>query len=119
MKVLIKLAAIKIIVFTTSVMAHSEGHGKVEKSKIIQAAQTSAKALTFKDKGMSVGKLDSSWNKVTKDNFTVVEETRDAVLLKATNAQNSQTLLFIVSKAGKVMDVKDEKMFKNEHGHSH
>ena len=59
---------------------------------------------------MSVGKLDSSWNKVTKDNFTVVEETRDAVLLKATNAQNSQTLLFIVSKAGKVMDVKDEKI---------
>ena len=33
MKVLIKLAAITIIVFTTSVMAHSEGHGKVEKSK--------------------------------------------------------------------------------------
>ncbi|GGZ79794.1 DUF6488 family protein [Paraglaciecola chathamensis] len=119
MKILIKLAAITAIIFTTSAMAHSDGHGKVDKKKILQAAQTSAKALTFKDKGMSVGKLDSSWNKVTKDNFTVVEETRDAVLLKATNAQNNQTLLFIVSKAGKVMNVKDEKMFKNEHGHAH
>ncbi|KGJ90351.1 DUF6488 family protein [Colwellia psychrerythraea] len=119
MKTLSKLAVISTLLFTTSVFAHGDGHGEVDKKKILQAAQTSAKALTFKDKGMSVGKLDGSWNKVAKDNFTIVEETREGILVKATNAQNHQTLLFMVSKTGKVMEVKDEKMFKHEHGHAH
>ena len=99
--------------------AHGDGHGEVDKNKILQAAQSSAKALTFKDKGMSVGKLDSSWNKEAKDKFIIVEETRDGILVKATNGQNDQTLLFMISRTGKVMEVKDEKRFKHEHGHAH
>ncbi|MEI8651206.1 hypothetical protein P4S73_30130 [Paraglaciecola sp. Hal342] len=34
MKILIKLAAITAIIFTTSAMAHSDGHGKVDKENI-------------------------------------------------------------------------------------
>lgn len=119
MKILIKLAAITAIVFTTSAMAHSDGHGKVDKNKILASAQTSAKTLTFKDKGMSVGKLDSSWNKVSKDSYKLVEETKEALIVKAINNENNQTIYFKISKAGKVIDVNDARSFKGSHGHSH
>jgi len=119
MKILTKFAVISTMIFVTSAVAHSDGHGKVDKTTILQAAQTSAKTLTFKDKGMSVGKLDSSWNKVAKENFKIVEETSEGVLVKATNDKNQQTLFFMVSKGGKVMNVKDAEVFKHDHGHSH
>ncbi|MCH2085571.1 MAG: DUF6488 family protein [Pseudoalteromonas sp.] len=119
MKILTKLAFMSSMVFASSTMAHSDGHGKVDKSKILQAAQTSAKTLTFKDKGMSVGKLDSSWNKVSKENFKIIEETGEGVLVRATNENNHQTIFFMVSRGGKVMEVKDEQAFNHDHGHSH
>jgi len=119
MKILSKLAVISTFLFTTSVFAHGDGHGEVDKNKILQAAQTSAKGLTFKDKGMSVGKLESSWNKVSKDSFKLVEETKEAIIVKAINNVNKQTIYFKVSKAGKVLDVKDATSFKGSHGHSH
>jgi len=119
MKALVQLILISTLVVTTSVMAHGDGHGKLDKKKIIQAALTSAKMLTFKDKGMSVGKLDSSWNQVAKDQFEMVEESKDTVIVKAKNTQNSQVLYFTVSKGGKVLDVKDAKTFEHAHGHGH
>ena len=91
----------------------------MDEKNIIQAAQTLAKTLTFKDKGMSVGKLDSTWNNVAKDKFEIVEQSADSMLVKASNDQNHQTLFFVVSKSGKVMDVKEEKAFKHDHGHAH
>ncbi|OKY27813.1 DUF6488 family protein [Thalassotalea sp. PP2-459] len=119
MKTLKKLAVISTLLFTTSAFAHGDGHSEVDKKKILQAAQTSAKTLTFKDKGMSVGKLDGSWNKVAKDSFKFVEETKEAIIVKAMNNENNQTIYFKISKAGKVLDVKDESSFKDYHGHSH
>lgn len=119
MKIIRQSILVSTLVFTASVFAHGGGHGKLDESKIIQAAQTYAKTLTFKDKGMSFGKLDSTWNKVAKDNFEVVEETADSILVKATNTQNHQTIFFVVSESGKVLEVKEEKVFKHEHGHSH
>lgn len=119
MKALIKIALVSTFVLSASAMAHSDGHGKVDKKKIIASAQTSAKALAFKDKGMSVGKLDSSWNTVSKDSFKLVEETKEAIIVKAINNENNQTIYFKVSKAGKVLDVKDATSFKGSHGHSH
>lgn len=118
MKTLIKLLCIFTLLFTTQLTAH-EGHGKVDKNQIVQAAQKSAKILTFKDKGMAVGKLDKSWNRVPKEHFKVIEENHDAIIVKATNMQNKQTLYFTVSKGGKVKDVKDVKAFEHAHGHSH
>ena len=119
MKTLMHLLLVATFAFTSSAFAHGDGHGKVDKKKIIQAAQTSAKMLTFKDRGMSAGKLDSSWNDVSKSNFELVEETKDAIIVKANNAQNQQTLYFNVSKGGKVLDVKDAKSFEHAHGHTH
>ncbi|REL35641.1 DUF6488 family protein [Thalassotalea euphylliae] len=114
-----RLVLASTLIFTSSAFAHGDGHSKLDQSKIIQAAQTSAKMLTFKDKGMSVGKLDSSWNKVAKGAFKLVEETDNAIIVKATNTNNQQTLLFNVSKGGKVLDVKEAKSQSGEHGHSH
>lgn len=119
MKALITLVLASTLVFTSSAFAHGDGHGKVDEKKLIQAAQTLTKTLTFKDKGMSVGKLDSSWNKVAKEKFKIVEESDESILVKATNAKNHQTLYFVVSKSGKVLEVKEEKVFKHDHGHSH
>ena len=119
MKALVKLALISAFVISTSAIAHSEGHGKVDKKKILASALTSAKALTFKDKGMSIGKLDSSWNKVSKDSFELVEETDEVIVVKAKNDENNQTIFFKLSRAGKVLDVQDERSFKGAHGHTH
>lgn len=119
MRTLIKFILLATFLMSTHAQAHSEGHGKVDTQQILKAAQKSAKILAFKDKGMSVGKLDSSWGKVSKDNFKVVEESDKAIIVKATNDKNNQTLYFTVNKHGKVMDVKEAKAFKHSHGHSH
>ena len=118
MKSLIKLIFLAALSTSTAAMAHGEGHGKVDEKKVIQAAQNVAKKLTFKDNGMSVGKLDSSWNKVAKEQFELVEESDKAIIVKAINNANQQTLFFKVSKSGQVLDVKDANSFKNTHGHS-
>lgn len=117
--VLVTATLISTLIISSSAFAHSGGHGKVDKNTIIQAAQIATKTLTFKDKGMSVGKLDSSWNQVAKDKFELVEETSSQFIVKATNNQNQQTLYVKITKAGKVIDVKDASSFKNTHGHSH
>ena len=119
MKSLLKLVLTSALLLSSSAFAHSDGHGKVDEKKIIQAVQSLTKTLTFKDKGMSVGKLDGSWSKVAKESFEVVEQNSDTLLVKATNAKNHQTLFFVVSKSGKVLEVKEEKVFKHDHGHSH
>ncbi len=119
MKALIKLVLTATVLFNGVVFAHSEGHGRVDVNQVIQAAQTAAKTLTFRDKGMSVGKLDSSWNKVAKDAFRIVEESDNTLLIKATNEHTNQTVFFVVSKGGKVLDVKAADSFKQDHGHSH
>lgn len=119
MKSLLTLVLTSSLLLSSFAFAHSDGHGKVDDKKIIQAAQTLAKTLTFKDKGMSVGKLDSTWNKVAKEKFEVVEKSADSILVKATNPQISQTLFFVVSKGGKVLEVKEKKVFKHDHGHAH
>lgn len=104
---------------SSNAFAHGEGHGKVDQNKVIQAAQTFAKKLTFKDLGMSVGKLDTSWSKVDKSRFKFLEEAKDVYLVRATNNENAQTLYFVLSKEGKILSVKDAEIFEHDHGHKH
>ena len=119
MKMLKHLVFVSTVVFATSVWAHGEGHGNADIEQVTQAAQTTAKMLTFKDKGMSVGKLDSSWNSVGQGEFELVEETQQGFIVKATNKKNQQTLFFKINKLGTVLDVKDAKAFSHSHGHAH
>jgi len=104
---------------SSNAFAHGGAHGEVSVLEVIQAAQTTAKTLTFKNNGMSVGKLDRSWNKVAQADFELVEATEREYIVKATNSENGETLFFSISKKGKVLNVEKATSFDKGHGHSH
>lgn len=109
MKVLNRLAILTLVFISSSVFAHSGGHGEVDESRAIEVAQTSAKLLTFKDHGMSVGKIDNSWNNVTKQQFEVIEVNDSNFMVEAVNDKTKESLIFLISKSGELEDVKSVK----------
>lgn len=120
MKTLAKLLLITLTFISSAVFAHGgDSHGKANPAKALEIAQSTAKKLTFKANGMSIGKIDKSWNNIAKEDFIMVEMNDEAYLVKAKNKANDQELFFIVGKDGKVKDVKDGKSFSKGHGHSH
>lgn len=119
MNILKKIILISTLAMSATVFAHSDGHGKISADKVILIAQTTAKMLTFKDHGMSVGKIDKSWNDLTKEQFRIVEEKKSNFIVKAINTKMKKTLYFNISKNGEVKDVKDGSAFNEGHGHSH
>jgi len=119
MNILKKIILVSSLALSTSVYAHSDGHGKVTSQKILEIAQTSAKMLSFKDHGMSVGKIDKSWNDVSKEQFSIVEEAETNYLVKAINTKTKETLYFNISKKGEINNVKKGQEVNKGHGHSH
>jgi len=119
MNILKKIILISSLALSTSVFAHSDAHGKVTAEKVIEIAQTSAKMLSFKDHGMSVGKIDKSWNDVSKEQFRIVEEREASYLVKAVNTKTKETFYFNISKKGEINDVKEGRALNRGHGHSH
>lgn len=119
MNIFKKLLLISTLALSSSAFAHSDGHEKISVDKVIEVAQTSAKMLTFKDHGMSVGKVDKSWNDVNKEQFRIVEKGESSYIVKAMNTKTKQILYFNISKNGEIKDVKDGRSFKHGHGHSH
>ena len=119
MNIFKKIILISSLVLSATVFAHSDGHGKVNAEKVIEIAQTSAKMLSFKDYGMSVGKIDKSWNDVTKEQFRVVEEKESNYIVKAINTKTKETLYFNISKKGEIKDINKDRAFNRSHGHSH
>lgn len=114
-----KIILMSAFAISASAFAHSDGHGRINAEKVIEIAQTSAKMLTFKDHGMSVGKIDKSWNEVTKKQFSIVEKNAPNFIVKAINTKTNETLYFNITKQGEVKDVKDGPSFNKGHGHAH
>lgn len=119
MRVFKKIILVSSLLMSASVFSHSDGHGTVNAGQVIELAQASAKLLSFKDRGMSVGKVDDSWAVVTKENFDIVEGNESNYIVKAVNAKTKQVLYFMISKNGEVKDVIDGSVFNRSHGHSH
>ncbi|WDE03406.1 hypothetical protein SG34_018645 [Thalassomonas viridans] len=119
MKTFVKFIMVATFALSAAVQAHTGGHGQISAGKAVTIAQTSAKMLTFKDHGMSVGKIDKSWEKVAKENFTLVEKGAGAYIVKGVNPASHQTLYFTISKQGQVIEVAEPASFKSDHGHAH
>lgn len=119
MNIVKKIVLIFSLSLSASVFAHSDGHGKVNVERVIEIAQTSAKMLSFKDHGMSVGKIDKSWSDVTKEQYKIVEELESNYIVKAINTETKEVLYFNISKNGEIKDVKTGRSFNRSHGHSH
>lgn len=106
---------------SASIIAHPGGHGEMRleigDKQALDIVFSMTKALTFKDRGYAVGKLDASWVKVAKKEFGLVEESSLAFVYQATNTSNNQTLLFSISKSGRVESVKE--ITSAEHDHQH
>lgn len=117
MKTLKKILLISVLAISSSAFAHSDGHGKVSPKEVIQIALKSAKMLTFKDHGMSVGKVDASWNNMSKEQFSIIEKDDFNYIVKAINTDTKQELYFSINKAGEINDVKDRR--SSNHGHAH
>ena len=118
-KQLIKLFSLCLLVISTSTWAHSGGHGKVSEQQAVNLAFESVKKLTFKDYGLTIGKLDSSWNKVGKQAFELAEANEQQFIVKAKNDALKQEIFYIMSANGRIIDVVDKQAFKKEHGHHH
>lgn len=123
MKTLINLLFVVGILSSGALHAHPGGHGEMRleigDTQALDIVRSMTKALTFKDRGYSVGKIDESWAKVSKQQFTLVEESSSAFIFKATNPENGQTLFFDISKSGRVQSVKEAENFNKGHGHQH
>ena len=121
MRVLLTLI-VALTAFTSSpLLAHPGGHGEMRleigEKQALDIVQSMTKALTFKDRGYSVGKIDSSWEKVPKQAFKLVDESSSAFVYKVTNKANKQTLVLSINKNGRVASVNDEAV--TTHGHQH
>lgn len=114
---------ITLVLLTCSNLAFSHGgdhsHDTLSPERAVKVAQAVSKAMTFKDRGYSAGKLDLSWNKVKKAKYMVVEETHSGIIVKATNPTIKQTLFFKLNSKGKVLDVEEQGDFMMSHGHEH
>ncbi|KGJ90994.1 DUF6488 family protein [Colwellia psychrerythraea] len=119
MNIIKKIILISSFALSATVFAHSDGHGKITADKVLEVAQTSAKMLSFKDHGMSVGKIDKSWADVTKEQFSIVEEGDSNYIVKAMNSKTNETFYFNISKKGEIKEVKNTLAAKSGHGHSH
>lgn len=119
MKTLLNITLIAILTFTSAVFAHGDGHGAMTETRALSIARAVTKAMTFKDRGYSAGKLDESWNKVSRQAYKVVEENSEEVIIKVTNASNQQTLFVKLNHSGSVIDVKNDGDFITGHGHQH
>ena len=119
MNIFKKIILVSTLAISASVFAHSDGHGKINAAKAIEIAQTSAKMLTFKAHGMSVGKINKSWENVKKSQFEIVKKNEASYIVKATNMKEKEVLFFTISKKGEVKDVIDGRSFNQGHGHSH
>lgn len=104
-------------------LAHPGGHGEmrmeIEDSQALDIVRSMTRAMTFKDRGYSVGKIDVSWAKVAKEHFKLVDESESSFVYKATNTDISQTLFFTINKTGRVESVKESANLTQEHGHQH
>ena len=123
MKLLLNLLLTMSVLISASISAHPGGHGEVRlelgDKQALDIVRSMTKALTFKDRGYSVGKLDVSWANVTKKEFMLVDESSSTFIYKATNAKNNQTLFFNINKNGRVQSVKDATVPEQDHGHQH
>lgn len=121
MKILTKVLLVLSVFVSLSVNAHPGGHGEMRleigDTQALDIVRSMTKAMTFKDRGYSVGKLDSSWAKVAKKEFVLTEESSSAFVYKVTNSENKQTLIININKNGRVQSVKDVSI--KHHGHKH
>ena len=123
MKILITIIATTILFSSGHTLAHPGGHGEmrmeIEDNQALDIVRSMTRAMTFKDRGYSVGKLDLSWAKVVKEHFELVDETESKFVYKATNTEISQTLFFTINKSGRVESVKETASSDKMHGHQH
>ena len=119
MKTIIAIIVITLITSAGRAFAHGDGHGVIKPERALSIAQAATKASTFKDKGFSVGKIDTSWNKVKKDQYKIVENDSSGFIIKVTNPSVKRTLFIRLRGSGKVVDVKDQGDFLMTHGHDH
>ncbi|QQX78807.1 hypothetical protein JK628_14675 [Shewanella sp. KX20019] len=119
MKKLSIIICAALVSLSSQAFAHGDGHSVMEADAAVKLAQTSAKMLSFKDHGMSVGKIDDSWSQVAKSEFVLSEQAKDGFIIKGYNAKIGQTLYFTIDKSGQVKTVEESKKFNKSHGHAH
>lgn len=104
MKILLTTLTSLVIFVSSPVMSHA-GHSHISEEQAINSAVKSAKQMTFKDYGFSVGKLDSSWKTTSKQNVTASAQQNGYFLISVNNVTLDTTLYFKVAKTGEVIDV--------------
>lgn len=123
MKTLIIFLITAVLFSSGQSLAHPGGHGEmrmdIEDHQALDIVRSMTRAMTFKDRGYSVGKLDVSWAKVAKDQFQLVDESESRFVFKATNTEMSQTLFFTINKSGRVESVNNSNGLEKGHGHQH
>ncbi|RYV00561.1 hypothetical protein SOPP22_17285 [Shewanella sp. OPT22] len=121
MRLLSVIVTVTTLLIVQPSFAHGDGHGHqptLSADGAISVAVKAAKKMSFKDMGLAIGKLDTSWGKINPENFKVVERNAMGYIIVATN-DDTETLVFSVSKEGRLIDVVNRQTFEKSHGHSH
>ena len=94
-----------LLLFMGQVQAHSKGHGGMSAADAVELAHRSAQKLAFKDLGLAIGNLDSSWKNVGKKRFVIKQDKGHSYVISATHPDSKETLFFQISKSGQLQHV--------------
>lgn len=107
---LISIVVFCISLMSTGVLAHSD-HGHVSDQQAISIAAKSINKLAFKDYGFEVGKLNDSWKEIPSEALSLVKESDDYYIIKASNENEGSEVYFKITKSGQLLDVKSKSDF--------
>lgn len=108
MKKYLSLILFAAISFNSQWLSAHADHGFINATQAKSIALSMTKKLSVKDLGYSVGKLDSSWRKITSSDVTVLPSDSGKHQVRVNNAEAKKSIVVSLSANGEVLSVKPQ-----------
>ena len=112
MKKILLLLTFLVITQSQIVFAHGGGHGPISETRAIDVASFTVNQFVHFDSGLDFGKLNKSWNAISKDEKRIHRKGDGYYIVSATNKQEGKTLYVLMSIGGEVYDANFTGEFK-------
>ncbi len=92
------------LVYGQAVLAHGDGHAAINDEQAVTVATAAVAELVASDVGLGFGKLDPSWNRVSKNAKRVESKKGGYYIVSVQNKGEGRTLFILMSEGGAVYD---------------
>ena len=104
MKKILLLLSLLLMSHSQTALSHGGGHGPISEPKAIEVATFTINQFVHFDAGLGFGKLNKSWNSISKDGKRIHKKGDGYYIVSATNKQESKTLYILMSVGGELYD---------------